>query len=142
MPTIYVFSNDHTFIGIVRGDLDCSCWSDQGAACDSCRRSLRWLDGSPMVYMNWITPTEPSMSSGVSGYVIQYSDGGWSDKDDAYDYPYVCKREVRYVDYNLKSLDQFLTLRALRGLVQVLNQRESTKCSLLKVKNASLFVFS
>ena len=75
------------WIGLVRGDRDCRCYTlDQ--RCLECRSTFLWVDGTPMIdYDGWKAATEPGMQDCA---IVTRS--GWADISCVtYDFQYICK---------------------------------------------------
>lgn len=74
------------YIGIKRDQTMCSCRGISDAACDSCRASWNWFDGTAMSWWNWESEEPNEFSCG------RLSSEGWAENDCTDYIRYVCQK--------------------------------------------------
>lgn len=87
----YLADIDH-YIGLTRGESDCSCRPEDVNDCETCRLSWLWEDGTSMNYLNWTSTDTMEPQEGDCG---RLTPTGWAENDCVDMFKYLCERKVR-----------------------------------------------
>ena len=111
------------YVGLYRTGRVCSCRGFSDSACETCRASWRWDDGTAMSWWNWQDDEPNEFTCG------RISNDAWAENDCTEELRYICERGTscckwhkscwRFVNTNIWRIVKFSIFQKLMSVFQI-----------------------